>query len=126
VGGELSAALPANSDALQQSRALSHCASPRLMRARMSIGGDARPIGLIGRPIDVTLVVILDKHRPLRLRQLPDTLPTGAGGVEDDLMATLPVGIRPGIDRIGHYLIDADVARRDPANGTAIAVLQGK
>ena len=68
VGAQLSAALPANRDALQQSRALPHCTTSRLMRAWMSIGGNARAIGLIGRPIYVTFVVILDKHLPLRLR----------------------------------------------------------
>ena len=69
VGAQPSAAVPAAGEALQKRVSFPH-RTPRLMRPRMGVGGDACPIGFIGLPLDESGVVARDEHRPLGAREL--------------------------------------------------------
>ena|ERR1700704_6457393 len=96
------------------------------MRVWMRVGTDAGAIGLIGAPVDEALMVVLDEHGPLRLRQLAHPLFARAAAVESDLMAALAISVGPRIHRIRQHMIDANIARVDPADTAAMAGLQRK
>src|SRR6202011_2921158 len=69
---------------------------------------------------------VRDKYRPLRSRQLAHAFLARTRAIEGDLAAALAIGIGARINRIGEHMIDGDVARVDPTDGTAVASLQWK
>src|ERR1700680_4755866 len=126
VGAQLAAAMSAHGDALQQRAPFSHGAPTWLMRARMRIGGDPGAIGLVCGHVDEAFMVVRDKYRPLRSRQLAHAFLARTRSIKGDFAAALAIGIGARIDRIGEHMIDGDVARVDPTDGTAVASLQWK
>src|SRR5258708_37569794 len=87
----------------------------------MRVGTDAGAIGLMGAAVDEALMVVLDEHGPLRLRQVAHPLVARAAAVESDLMAALAISVGPRIHRIRQHMIDANIARVDPADTAAVA-----
>src|SRR6266567_79331 len=126
VGAQLAAAMSAHGDALQQRAPFSHGAPTWLMRARMRIGGDPGAIGLVCGHVDEAFMVVRDKYRPLRSRQLAHAFLARTRSIEGDFAAALAIGVGARIDRIAEHMIDGDVARVDPTDGTAVASLQWK
>src|SRR6202040_692196 len=126
VGAQLAAAMSAHGDALQQRAPFSHGAPTWPMRARMRIGGDSGAIGLVCGHVDEAFMVVRDKYRPLRSRQLAHAFLARTCGIEGDLAPALAIRIGARIDRIGEHMIDGDVARVDPTDSTAVASLQWK
>jgi hypothetical protein len=61
VGAQLASTVPAGGKALQKRASLSH-GTAFVVRLRMGVGGDAYLIGLIGLPVDVARMVLLDEH----------------------------------------------------------------
>src|SRR6202165_3755384 len=126
VGAQLAAAMSAHGDALQQRAPFSHGAPTWLMRARMRIGGDPGAIGLVCGHVYEAFMVVRDKYRPLRPRQLAHAFLARTRSIEGDFAGALAIGVGARIDRIGEHMIDGDVARVDPTDGTAVASLQWK
>jgi hypothetical protein len=63
VGAQPPSARAAAGYSLQQCASFSH-GTGGLMGLRMGVGSNARPIGLIGRPVDKARVMLWDEHRP--------------------------------------------------------------
>src|SRR6266566_3867019 len=93
VGAQLAAAMSAHGDALQQRAPFSHGAPTWLMRARMRIGGDPGAIGLVCGHVDEAFMVVRDKYRPLRSRQLAHAFLARTRSIEGDFAAALAIGI---------------------------------
>jgi hypothetical protein len=55
----------------------------------MGVGGNARPIGLIGRPVDEAGVMLWDEDRPLGAWQLADLPFAPPGRIERDKRSAL-------------------------------------
>src|SRR5215831_18325964 len=81
VRAQTTAAVAAAGNTLQECAAFSH-GTTRLgwiiVRPRPRVLGDARLVGFIGRPVDVTLMVSTDDYWPLLARQVPTALLTRA------------------------------------------------
>src|SRR5260370_1288882 len=71
VDGELAAAGPAGSQALQQGAPLTDRAGAGLMCRRPDILPDLCLVGLVGVPVDEPAVVVFDEHLPLLFPQHP-------------------------------------------------------
>src|SRR5215831_644159 len=81
VRAQTTAAVAAAGDTLQECAAFSHGATRLgwiIVRPRSRVLGDARLVGFIGRPVDVTLMVSTDDYWPLLARQVPTALLTRA------------------------------------------------
>src|SRR6185369_11424575 len=100
---------------LQERAALSHGAA-HLVWPGSRVLGDALLVGLIGLPVDVASMMLLDQHLPFLARQLPNALLAHAGRVERHLRARLAIDIGPGIDRVRQNLVDSVIARVHPAD----------
>src|ERR1700746_526702 len=78
------------------------------MRLGMGVGGNARPIGLIGRPVDEAGVMLWDEDRPFGAWQLADLPFAPPGRVERDLTPGFSVASEHGeLNRLS-ALIGAD------------------
>ena len=115
VRAQTPAAMPAAGKALQERAALSHGAA-HLVRPGPRVLGDAPLVGLIGLPVDVASMMLLDQHLPFLARQLPDALLAHASCVERHFRARLAIDIGPGIDRVRQNLVDSVIARLHPAD----------
>src|ERR1700761_6094383 len=121
----MAATLAANSQTLQQCGALSHCAAC-LMRLGMNVGVDAGLVGLVGRPVDKTQVVIGKKHRPLGLGQMTCASAEPALFINVTFMAALSVSICASIYRIGEHMMDGGIRWSNPADRALHAGAQRK
>ena len=116
--------MAARGDALQQRASFSDGAAPRGMRSRSRVGRDAGEVVLVGRPVDIARVVVGDQHRPLRARHSTHTLARHTVFVDDALLPRLAVRVGAGIGRIGEYLVNRMIRRRNPADGVAVVQAQ--
>ena len=89
-----------------------------LVRARF------RPFVLVGRPVDIARVVVGDQHRPLRARYSTHTLAHHTVFVDDAFLPRFAVRVGAGIGRIGEYLMNRMIRRRNPADGVAVVQAQ--
>src|ERR1700687_2915878 len=112
---QMTAALAANGQTLQQCRAFSHCAA-RLVRSGMHVGVDAGLVGLIGRPVDKAGMVIGKKHCPLGLGQMTGSSAHPALFIDVTLMAALSVSICASIHRVGEHMMDGGIRSSNPAD----------
>ncbi len=108
-------AVAASSQALQERAAFSH-GTTRLVRSRSRVLRDALLVGLIGLPVDVAGMMILDENLPLFTRQHADALAAHAGGIECVLRARLAIDVGTGIDGVRQNLVDSVVAGFNPAD----------
>jgi hypothetical protein len=86
------------------------------VRAGSRVPGHALLVGLIGLPVNVAPMMLLDQHLPLLARQLPDPLAPNAGRLERHLRSRLAIDVGARIDGVAQDLVDGMVARLDPAN----------
>src|SRR5207237_10224640 len=84
------------------------------MRLRMGVGGNARPIGFIGRPVDKARVMLWDEDRPFGAWQLAGLPFAPPGRIERDLTASFSVDIGARVSRVSQHMLNCDVARVDP------------
>src|SRR6266436_3348674 len=90
------------------------------MRLGMGVGGNARPIGLIGRPVDEARVMLWDEDRPFGARQLADLPFAPPGRIERDLTAGFSVNIGARVNRVCQHMINSGIARVDPPDRCTI------
>lgn len=76
------------------------------------VAGNALEYRLVGLPVDVAGVMIVDQDVPLRSGQLAAAGPHRTGGIDMAFAPCLPVHVGAGIDRIGQLLVDRGVRRR--------------
>ncbi len=117
-------AVAARGDALQQRASFSDRAAPRRMRSRPRVAADAGEVILVGRPVDIARVVVGDQHRPLRARYSTHTLSHHTVFVDDAFLPRFAVRVGAGIGRIGEYLMNRMIRRRNPADGVAVVQAQ--
>ena len=115
VGPQPAAALAAGGDALQQRSAFAD-SSTAAVWSRPRVAGNALEYRLVGLPVDVAGVMIVDQDVPLRSGQLAAAGPHRTGGIDMAFAPCLPVHVGTGIDRIGQHLVDRGVRRRDPGD----------
>src|ERR1700730_10051827 len=96
------------------------------MRLGMGVGGNARPIGLIGRPVDEAGVMLWDEHRPFGARQLADLPFAPPGRIERDLTPGFSVNIGARVNRVCQHMINSGIARVDPPDRCTIMGLHRK
>src|SRR6202045_3177345 len=96
------------------------------MRLGMGVGGNARPIGLIGRPVDEAGVMLWDEHRPFGARQLADLPFAPPGRIERDLTPGFSVNISARVNRVCQHMINSGIARVDPPDRCTIMGLHRK
>src|ERR1700739_2502405 len=96
------------------------------MRPRMGVGGNARPIGLIGRPVDEAGVMLWDEDRPFGARQLADLPFSPPGRIERDLTPRSSVTRGGRVSRVCQHMINSGIARIDPPHRCTIMGLQRK
>src|SRR4029453_6265686 len=114
---------------LQHCAAFSHCAtrfSRAIVRPWPRVLRETCLIGLVGLPVDVAGMMLLDDHLPLRSRQLPDALPAGAQAIQRDLSPGLAIDVGTGIDGVAQNLVDSVVAGLDPSDLSWGVHLQGE
>ena len=116
MGHQTPATMAAGGDALQQSRALSHRPS-RLMRLRPGVGIQPRLVGLVGRPVDETGMMLGNEDGPLSDGQMAYPFPDGAVFIDIAFIPSLAVGISASIHRIGQNVVDCGISRSDPTDG---------
>src|ERR1700686_3233668 len=109
--------MAAGGDALQQCRALSHCASG-LVWLRPGVGVEPRLIGLEGSPIDEAGMMVRNEDCPLIHRKMPNAFLDGAVFIDVAFVAGLAVGVSASIHRIGENVVERSISRRDPADRT--------
>src|ERR1700719_391692 len=90
------------------------------MRLGMGVGGNARPIGLIGRPVDEAGVMLWDEDRPFRAWQLADLPFAPPGRIERDLTPGSSVNIGARVNRVCQHMINSGIARVDPPDRCTI------
>src|SRR6201994_4858531 len=96
------------------------------MRLRMGVGGNARPIGFKGRPVDKARVMLWDEHRPFGAWLLAGLSFGSPGRIERDLTAGFSVDIGACVNRVGQHMINRGVARVDPLDrGTIMGLHRG-
>ena len=66
----------------------------------MGVGGNARPIGLIGRPVDEAGVMLWDEDRPFGAQQLADLPFAPPGRIERDLTPGFSVNIGARVNHV--------------------------
>jgi hypothetical protein len=115
--------MPADSNALQQSRAFSHDASG-VMWSRAGIGVETILIGLESCPVNETEMMFLDKHAPLVDRQVTHTLFECALLIHVAFGSALAVRVSAGIYRIRQNVMDCRVSGNHPTNLAMRPVLQ--
>ncbi len=123
MGLQATAAVAATGQALQERRALPHGAT-RLVRPGPGVGSETGLVGLVGSPIDEALMVLLDQHLPLRLRQVSHAVLAHARCVEHRLPSRLPVGVGARINWIAQDVMDRGVAGLYPADLSPLVHLQ--
>src|ERR1700704_670420 len=96
------------------------------MWLRMSVGGNARPIGFIGRPIDEAGVMFWDEDRPFGAWQLAGLPFAPPGRIERDLTARFSVDIGARVSRVCQHMINRRVAWVDPPDRCTIMGLHRK
>jgi hypothetical protein len=96
------------------------------MRLGMGVGGNARPIGLIGRPIDEARVMLWDEDRPFGAWQLAGLPFAPPGRIERDLTAGFSVNIGARVNRVCQHMINSGIARVDPPDRCTIMGLHRK
>src|SRR5205823_13710281 len=96
------------------------------MRLRMGVGGNARPIGFIGRPVDKARVMLWDEDRPFGAWQLAGLPFAPPGAIGRDLPARFSLDIGPRLSRVGHHRINGGLAGSDPPDGGTIRGFHGK
>src|SRR3954452_4678025 len=96
------------------------------MRLRMGVGGNARPIGFIGRPVDKARVMLWDEDRPFGAWQLAGLPFAPPGRIERDLTARFSVDIGARVSRVCQHMINCGVARVDPPDRCTIMGLHRK
>src|SRR5271169_1262764 len=96
------------------------------MRLRMGVGGNARPIGFIGRPVDKARVMLWDEDRPFGAWQLAGLPFAPPGRIERDLTARFSVDIGARVSRVCQHMINRGVARVDPPDRCTIMGLHRK
>src|SRR5258706_3425545 len=79
------------------------------MRLRMGVGGNARPIGLIGRPVDEAGVMLWDEDRPFGAWQLADLPFAAPGRIERDLTPGFSVNIGARVNRVCQHMINSGI-----------------
>jgi hypothetical protein len=65
-------------------------------------------------PVDETIMMLGQKHRPLVLRQMTNAASDSPLLIDIALVAGLPIDVGASIHRIAEHVIDGDVGRRDP------------
>src|SRR5690349_23162574 len=90
------------------------------MRLGMGVGGNTRPIGLIGRPVDEAGVMLWDEDRPFGARQLADLPFAPPGRIERDLTPGFSVNIGARVNRVCQHMINSGIARVDPPDRCTI------
>ena len=99
---------------MQQGTAFPHRAGTGLVRPRAGVRTNASLVGLIGVPVDETVVVVGNEHLPLALRQ------SAAAGAQHPVLvdvtfeAGLAVDVRAGVDGMGEHLVHRGVGRLHP------------
>src|SRR5437764_14972890 len=93
------------------------------MRLRMGVGGNARPIGFIGRPVDKARVMLWDEDRPFGAWQLAGLPFAPPGRIERDLTARFSVDIGARVSRVCQHMINCGVARVDPPDRCTIILI---
>src|ERR1700720_3984192 len=96
------------------------------MRLGMGVGGNARPIGLIGRPVDEAGVMLWDEDRPFGAWQLADLPFAPPGRIERDLTPGFSVNIGARVNRVCQHMINSGIARVDPPDRCTIMGLHRK
>src|SRR6266567_2008636 len=96
------------------------------MWLRMGVGGNARPIGFIGRPIDEAGVMFWDEDRPFGAWQLAGLPFAPPGRIERDLTARFSVDIGARVSRVCQHMINRRVAWVDPPDRCTIMGLHRK
>src|SRR5947207_15841297 len=84
------------------------------MRLRMGVGGNARPIGFIGRPVDKARVMLWDEDRPFGAWQLAGLPFAPPGRIERALTARFSVDIGARASRVCQHMVTSGVARVHP------------
>ena len=83
-------------------------------------------VGVIGLPVDVTSMMLLDQHLPLIARQVLDAFAPRPRRLERQLRSRLAIDVGAGIDGVAQDLVDGVVARLNPADLGVRAHLQRK
>ncbi len=112
---QTAAAMSAAGKALQECAAFSH-GTTHLVWSGPGVLRDALLIGLIGLPVDIALMMLLDQNLPLIARQMPDALLARACGVECQLHARLAIDVGARIDGVHKNLVNRVVTRLDPTD----------
>ena len=82
----------------------------------MNIAVDAGLVGLEGGPIDVAGMMLGKQDRPLGHGQMTSASAESALLIDVPFMTTSSVEISASIHRIGEYVMDRSVCRRDPTD----------
>src|SRR6202045_1104000 len=125
MSAQPSPARAAGGQSLQQCASFSH-GTAGVMGLGMGVGGNARPIGLIGRPVDEAGVMLWDEHRPFGARQLADFPFAPPGRIERDLTPGFSVNISARVNRVCQHMINSGIARVDPPDRCTIMGLHRK
>src|SRR5258708_34467081 len=96
------------------------------MRLRMGVGGNARPIGLIGRPVDEAGVMLWDEDRPFGAWQLADLPFAPPGRIERDLTAGFSVNIGARGNRVWQEMVNRGIAQVHPPDRCTLMRLHGE
>src|SRR6187551_788744 len=107
-------AMAATREALQQRAAFPHRAAP-LVWPWPGIAREARLVGLIGLPVDVAGMMLLDEHLPLGTGEAPNALAPHAGGIQHCLASSFAIHISARIYGISQHIVDRRITRVDPA-----------
>ena len=126
VGRQSAAALSTSADPLKQGCSLAHRTFTRAMGQRPGVARQTLENGLVGGPVDIGRMMIVDQHPPFGARQLAGTCTDGPALVDMALTPRLAVGVGAGIDRIGQYLVDGVIGWRLPAKLGAVVEAMGK
>lgn len=80
---------------------LAYCPFTCTVRLRPGIAGDASENGVVGRPVDIGRVIIVNQHLPFGAGQPADACSHGSGLVDMAFTSRLAIDVGTGIDRIG-------------------------
>src|SRR6516162_3191566 len=94
------------------------------MRRGFDVATQTNLIRLIGCPIDIAFMMVLDEHGPLRLRQPTHSRLQFPLLIDVSLLPALAVAIGTSINRIGEDTMDRMIRRCNPADLVAVMHLQ--